>query len=147
MQNHYNLIYREEEREMMPLCTEEGIAVTPYSPLASGRLARPWAESTERFESDPIAKMKYNATADTDKLVVGRVAEIAEKYAVPFSSRASHRHLLGRLHADLTSTSPGSEVGSTDTHLSVEHYRHAPPGAQPPMSITNERPSPICGYW
>ncbi len=73
MQNHYNLIYREEEREMMPLCSEEKIAVTPYSPLASGRLARDWSESTERYETDPIAKMKYDATAEADKLVVERV--------------------------------------------------------------------------
>ena len=83
MQNHYNLIYREEEREMMPLCREEKIAITPYSPLASGRLARAWTESTDRFEADPIAKMKYDATADADKLVVERVAEVAEKLAVP----------------------------------------------------------------
>jgi aryl-alcohol dehydrogenase-like predicted oxidoreductase len=83
MQNHMNLIYREEEREMMPLCRAEKIAVTPYSPLASGRLARDWAESTERYETDPIAKMKYGATAETDKRVVERVAEVAEKHAVP----------------------------------------------------------------
>ena len=83
MQNHLNLIYREDEREMMPLCKEEKIAVTPYSPLASGRLARDWAESTERYETDPIAKMKYGATADADKMVVERVAEVAEKRGVP----------------------------------------------------------------
>jgi aryl-alcohol dehydrogenase-like predicted oxidoreductase len=68
---------------MMPLCRAEKIAVTPYSPLASGRLARDWAESTERYETDPIAKMKYGATAETDKRVVERVAEVAEKHAVP----------------------------------------------------------------
>ena len=83
MQNHYNLIYREEEREMMPLCREEKIASTPYSPLASGRLARDWSETTQRLETDPIAKQKYDATADADKLVVERVAEIAEKHGVP----------------------------------------------------------------
>ncbi len=83
MQNHYNLIYREEEREMMPLCAEEKIAVTPYSPLASGRLARDWSESTQRLETDPIAMQKYNATAGSDKLVIERVAEVAEKHGVP----------------------------------------------------------------
>jgi aryl-alcohol dehydrogenase-like predicted oxidoreductase len=83
MQNHLNLIYREEERGMLPLCREEGIAVTPYSPLASGRLARDWAEITTRYETDPIAKQKYDATAEADKLVVQRVAEVAEKHAVP----------------------------------------------------------------
>ena len=83
MQNHYNLIYREEEREMMPLCVEEKIAVTPYSPLASGRLARDWSETTQRLETDPIAKRKYDATADADKMVVERVAELAKKHGVP----------------------------------------------------------------
>ncbi len=83
MQNHYNLIYREEEREMLPLCLEEGIAVTPYSPLASGRLARDWSETTTRLETDPIAKQKYDATADSDRMVIERVAEVAEKQGVP----------------------------------------------------------------
>lgn len=83
MQNHLNLIYREEEREMLPLCQEEKIAVTPYSPLASGRLARDWSETTTRLESDKIAKQKYDATAEADKLVVERVAELAEKRGVP----------------------------------------------------------------
>jgi aryl-alcohol dehydrogenase-like predicted oxidoreductase len=83
MQNHLNLLYREEEREMMPLCRAEGIAVTPYSPLASGRLARDWAETTTRLETDAIARWKYDATAEADKMVVQRVAEIAEKQGVP----------------------------------------------------------------
>jgi 1-deoxyxylulose-5-phosphate synthase len=85
MQNHYNLIYREEEREMMPLCVEEKIAVTPYSPLASGRLARAWEETTTRQETDPIAKQKYDATAESDKVIVARVAGVAAKYDVPMA--------------------------------------------------------------
>ncbi len=85
MQNHYNLIYREEEREMMPLCAEEKIAVTPYSPLASGRLARAWSESTQRLETDPIARQKYDATAVADKQVVDRVAEVAANHGVPMA--------------------------------------------------------------
>lgn len=84
MQDHLNLIYREEEREMLPLCRAEGIGVTPYSPLASGRLTRDWAsEQTLRSETDQIAKGKYDATADTDRQVVERVAEIANKHEVP----------------------------------------------------------------
>jgi aryl-alcohol dehydrogenase-like predicted oxidoreductase len=83
MQNHMNLIYREEEREMLPLCVEEGIGVTPYSPLASGRLARDQSETSQRLETDPIAKQKYDATAETDKMIVERVTEIAKKHAVP----------------------------------------------------------------
>lgn len=77
-----NLIYREEEREMMPLCREEKIGVTPYSPMASGRLIRDWSETTKRLETDQIARSKYDTTANSDKLVVDRVAEIAEKRGV-----------------------------------------------------------------
>lgn len=81
MQDHLNLIYREEEREMLPLCRAEKIGVIPYSPLASGRLTRDWSsESTLRSETDQIAMSKYDATAETDRLVVERVAEIAEKH-------------------------------------------------------------------
>jgi aryl-alcohol dehydrogenase-like predicted oxidoreductase len=82
MQNHLNLLYREEEREMLPLCRDEKIAVTPYSPLASGRLARDWSETTKRLESDQIAVSKYGATVDADKPVVDHVAELAEKHGV-----------------------------------------------------------------
>lgn len=83
MQNHLNLIYREEEREMLPLCKEGKIAVTPYSPLASGRLTRDWSETTLRSETDQVQKMKYDSTADADRLIVERVAELAEKKGVP----------------------------------------------------------------
>ncbi|MGC4042894.1 MAG: aldo/keto reductase [Armatimonas sp.] len=83
MQNHLNLIYREEEREMMPLCREEKIGVIPYSPLASGRLTRDFsAEKTARSETDQIAKSKYDKTAETDQRVIERVAELAEKHGV-----------------------------------------------------------------
>jgi len=94
MQNHLNLLYREEEREMMPLCQEEKIAVTPYSPLASGRLARAWSETTTRLESDTIAKQKYDATADADKKIIERVAEVAKKHDVPMA----HVSLAWLLH-------------------------------------------------
>ena len=84
MQDHLNLLYREEEREMLPLCRAEKIGVIPYSPLASGRLTRDWSsERTLRSETDEIAKSKYDATADTDQEVVERVAELAEQQEVP----------------------------------------------------------------
>lgn len=83
MQNHLNLIYREEEREMMPLCKVEKIGVIPYSPLASGRLARNWLETTHRSQTDQAQKWKYDATANIDSLIVDRVATIAEKRGVP----------------------------------------------------------------
>jgi aryl-alcohol dehydrogenase-like predicted oxidoreductase len=81
MQDHYNLIYREDEREMLPLCREEKIGSIPYSPLASGRLTRDWSsESTLRFETDQIQKAKYDASAESDRPIVERVAELAQKY-------------------------------------------------------------------
>ncbi|WP_058304183.1 aldo/keto reductase [Gorillibacterium timonense] len=87
MQNHLNLMYREEEREMMPLCKDQNIAVTPYSPLASGRLIRDWSETTHRSETDYIQKSKYDATADVDRVIVERVASIAKERGV------SHVHI------------------------------------------------------
>lgn len=80
MQNHLNLLYREEEREMLPLCRDLGVGVIPYSPLASGRLTRDaGAGSTLRAETDQIQKMKYDASAEPDRHVIERVAELAEK--------------------------------------------------------------------
>ncbi|MBB3110988.1 aryl-alcohol dehydrogenase-like predicted oxidoreductase [Paenibacillus phyllosphaerae] len=83
MQNHLNLIYREEEREMMPLCKAEGIGVIPYSPLASGRLAREWSAVTKRSETDQAQQMKYGATAEIDRVIADRVTAIAEQRGVP----------------------------------------------------------------
>ncbi|WP_391574893.1 aldo/keto reductase [Cohnella sp.] len=83
MQNHYNLIYREEEREMMPLCKAEKIGVIPYSPLASGRLTRDWSEKTHRSETDQTQKSKYDPSADADRIIVERLAAIAQRRGVP----------------------------------------------------------------
>ena len=82
MQNHMNLIYREEEREMLPLCREERIAVTPYSPLAGGKLTRDLSETTFRGDTDHIMKMKYGNTEEQDRTIINRVAELAEKYNI-----------------------------------------------------------------
>src|ERR1700756_5165122 len=84
MQNYYNLLYREEEREMMPLCQAEGIGVLPWSPLARGRLARPWkTESTKRLETDQFGKTLYSKTEEADRKVAGRLGELSEKRGVP----------------------------------------------------------------
>lgn len=82
MQNHLNLIYREEEREMLPLCKAEKIGVIPYSPLAGGRLTRGLAESTHRSETDQMAKQKYEATAAVDQAIIDQVTSIAEQRGV-----------------------------------------------------------------
>ncbi len=82
VQGHYNLIFREEEREMVPYCREEGIALTPYSALASGRLSRKPGETSERLEKDAYARFKYDATARQDGVIIDRVAELADKRGV-----------------------------------------------------------------
>jgi aryl-alcohol dehydrogenase-like predicted oxidoreductase len=84
MQNHYNLLYREEEREMIGLCQSEGIGVIPWSPLARGRLTRAWqSETTKRFETDKFGNAMYAKSEEADRQVVDRLGEIAEKRGVP----------------------------------------------------------------
>lgn len=81
MQNHYNLLYREDERELIPLCKQMGVSLTPYSPLAAGRLCRKeWHTDTERSKTDRMAASKYDSTQEEDYKIVLRVAELAEKY-------------------------------------------------------------------
>jgi len=111
MQNYYNLLYREEEREMLRLCAAEGIGVTPWSPLARGRLARPWAEQppTERAKSDQFAQRLYSKTVDLDKPIIDRVNELAKKRGVPPSQIA----LAWQFHKPVV-TSP--IIGATKPH-------------------------------
>jgi 1-deoxyxylulose-5-phosphate synthase len=110
MQNHYNLLYREEEREMIGLCQSEGIGVIPWSPLARGRLARPWkSEDTKRFATDQFGKKMYSQTEDADHKVVDRLAEIAQKRGVPQAQLA-----LAWLLSKSAITAP--IVGATKPH-------------------------------
>jgi len=80
MQNHYNLVYREEEREMLPLCADQGVGVIPWSPLARGRLARDWDGQTARSETDAFGQRLYVAD---DRLIAEQVSSIAESRRVP----------------------------------------------------------------
>lgn len=107
IQGHYNLIFREEEREMVPFCEEEGIALTPYSALASGRLAKKPGEESKRSKEDAYAKFKYDATAEQDGVIIGHVAEIAEQRNVSMTE-VSLAWLLTKV------TSP--VVGATKFH-------------------------------
>lgn len=88
VQNHYNLLFREEEREMAKLCAEDNIAMTPYSALASGRLARRPGERSKRLEEDSYAKLKYDGTAEADEKIILRVAELADTYGVSMTEIA-----------------------------------------------------------
>lgn len=83
MENRLNLLYREEEREMLPLCKDEGIGVTPYLPLAAGRLTRDWNEQTSRSENDQVAKGLFVKTEEADRKVAERVAEVAADRGIP----------------------------------------------------------------
>jgi aryl-alcohol dehydrogenase (NADP+) len=80
MQDHYNLLNREEEREMLPLCVDQGVGVIPWSPLARGRLTRPWEETTARSETDEFGKYLYH---DDDRAIVDAVLRVAEQRGVP----------------------------------------------------------------
>jgi aryl-alcohol dehydrogenase-like predicted oxidoreductase len=86
MQDHYNLLNREEEREMLPLCVDQGVGVIPWSPLARGRLARPWDEVTERSTTDAFGSRLY--AESTDRQIVERLAEVAEQRGVPMAQIA-----------------------------------------------------------
>ena len=107
IQGHYNLIFREEEREMARLCAEDNIAMTPYSALAGGRLSKRPGETSKRLEEDSYAKFKYDATAEQDAAIINRVAELAEKRGVSMTE-ISLAWLLTKV------TSP--VVGATKLH-------------------------------
>lgn len=107
IQGHYNLLFREEEREMVPLCQEDNIALTPYSALASGRLSRRPGEETRRAREDSYAKFKYDATREQDAAIIRRVEEIADRRGVSMTE-VSLAWLLTKV------TSP--VVGATKLH-------------------------------
>ena len=87
MQNHYNPLYREDERELIPICKQMNVALTPYSPLAAGRAARPnWEADTLRSKTDKVAHGKYDSTEEQDKKIAARIREIAEKYGVSMTA-------------------------------------------------------------
>ncbi len=140
VQGHYNLIFREEEREMVPYCREENIALTPYSALASGRLSRkPGGEDTKRAAEDSYARFKYDATADEDSVIISRVAELAEKRGVTMTEIAL-AWLLAKTTAPV--------VGATKLH----HVEGAAKAVE--LQLTDEeisyleepyRPHPLAG--
>lgn len=107
IQGHYNLLFREEEREMAQLCAEDNIAMTPYSALAGGRLAKHPGETSRRLEEDSYAKLKYDTTAQQDGVIIDRVAELAEKRGVTMTE-ISLAWLLTKVTAPV--------VGATKPH-------------------------------
>ncbi|MCY0869172.1 MAG: aldo/keto reductase [Firmicutes bacterium] len=125
MQNYLNLLYREEEREMLPLCEEERIAVIPWSPLARGRLTRPWEVTTVRSETDAFGKRLYAVMEDADRAVVDRLGEVASHRAIPRAQVALAWVLAQSAVAApiIGATKLGhldDAVASLDVHLSPE---------------------------
>lgn len=121
VQNHYNLIFREEEREMAKLCREDHIAMTPYSALAGGRLAKYPGEISKRLQEDSYARLKYDATAEQDGVIIDRVAKLAEQRGVSMTE-ISLAWLLAKV------TSP--IVGATKLH----HIEDAVKAAEPELT-------------
>ncbi len=109
MQNHMNLLYREEEREMMGLCVAEGVGMNPWSPLARGRLTRPWQETTPRGDTDQYTRKLYAATETADRAVIDAVCAVASARGIP-PAQAALAWLLGKPAV----TSP--IVGATKPH-------------------------------
>lgn len=107
VQGHYNLIFREEEREMVPFCREENIALTPYSALAGGRLSKHRGETSKRLSEDSYAQLKYGSTADQDQVIIDRVAELADQKGVSMTE-VSLAWLLTKVTAPV--------VGATKLH-------------------------------
>lgn len=115
VQGHYNLIFREEEREMVPYCREENIALTPYSALAGGRLSKQAGETSKRLKEDDYARIKYDRTKEVDEVIIGRAAELAQKRGVSMTE-ISLAWLLSKVTAPL--------VGATKFHH-IEGAAHA----------------------
>ena len=108
MQNHVNLLYREEEREMLPLCADQGIGIIPWSPLARGKLARAWDETTVRSETDGFGKMLYRQQEDADRAIVETVGAIAAERDVSRASVALAWHFAKGVTAPIIgATKPG----------------------------------------
>jgi 1-deoxyxylulose-5-phosphate synthase len=121
MQNHYNLIYREEEREMIGLCRAEGIGIIPWSPLARGRLARAWkAETTKRSETDRFGNSMYGRTEESDRPVIDRLGEVAARRGLP-RAQIALAWLLGKpsIAAPIVGASKQQHLADAVAALSV----------------------------
>ena len=119
VQGHYNLIFREEEREMLPLCEEDNIALTPYSALASGRLSRKADEMTKRLKEDSYAKFKYDATKEHDDIIINRVAELAERHSVTMTE-VSLAWLLTKTTSPVVGATKLSHIEGAAKSVSLE---------------------------
>ena len=121
MQDHLNLLYREEEREMLPFCQDQKIAVIPWSPLARGRLTRDWDEKTTRSETDEFGKTLYKQAEDADRAIIGVVGKLAEKHGVSRAQIATAWILQkGAVTAPIIGASKAKHLADAVAALSVK---------------------------
>ena len=121
MQCHYNLLYREDEREMIPVCRQYGMALTPYSPMASGHLCRPtWDSASVRGTTDDTMRQKYDADRERDLPIVARVAEVAERRGVPMAHVALAWHWARGVEAPIVGCSRPERVDDAVAALELE---------------------------
>ena len=146
MQNHVNLLYREEEREMLPLCADQGVGVIPWSPLARGRLARAWDETTVRSETDGFGKLLYRQQEDADRAIVEAVGAIAADRGVSRATVALAWHFTKGVTAPIIgATKPGHigaaleavTLGLTDEEVA---RLEAPYPAKAPVGVASTAP-------
>lgn len=127
VQSHYNLIFREEEREMAKLCAEDQIAMTPYSSLAGGRLSKHPGETSKRLEEDDYARLKYDETAEQDGIIIKRVAELADRHGVSMTE-VSLAWLLTKVEAPVVGATKLSHIEgaakAVDLELSKEEISY-----------------------
>ncbi|HEX3022539.1 MAG TPA: aldo/keto reductase [Lachnospiraceae bacterium] len=122
------MIYREDERESIPICKEQGVVLTPYSPLAAGRLARPWSVDTLRSKTDVVAARKYDKTKDSDEEIVNRVSKLAEKHNCTMTQVALAWHFAKGVTSPLIGATKAKyfddAAGSFDITLSKEDIEY-----------------------
>lgn len=127
VQGHYNLIFREEEREMIPYCREKNIAVTPYSSFAGGRLSKHYGETSKRLVEDKYAKLKYDLTEEQDKIIINRVAELADKKNISMTE-VSLAWLIKKGAVPVAGATKISQIDgmvkSVDTKLTEEEIKY-----------------------
>ena len=127
VQGHYNLIFREEEREMIPYCREENIALTPYSALAGGRLSKRTDETSKRLKEDNYARLKYDASKEQDEVIINRVSELAKKHGISMTE-VSLAWLLTKVTSPVVGATRFSHIegaaAAVDIELKEEEIRY-----------------------
>lgn len=136
MQDHYNPLYREDERELIPVCRQMNVALTPYSPLAAGRVARAdWSADTLRSRTDKVAQGKYDSTEEADKAIVARVNELAGKYGATMTQITLAWHFAKGVSAPIIGATKtkylDDAVGAFDVPLTAEDVAYIDEPYQP----------------